>query len=471
MSAILLPLSAMTLVQAMTAMALVTVPVLTPEIAAALDVDTTAVGFYQSLAFAGAACLTLLSGSLVLRHGGIRVNQTSIVISVLGLGLAITGMAPIVALGAVLAGMGYGLAAPGASHILAKATPPARRGLVFSIKQSAVPLGGLIAGVLLPPVAERFGWASAIVLACLMMLSAALLIEPLRARLDADRDPAHRIGIGAPARSVGLILTTPGPPPARAGGVQLRCDAVVAVRVPGHVPDRAGRAGSVTAGLLFSVMQGAGIAGRVAWGLGERPLDPRAAVARTARGRDRGQHPRGDHVPGRVAARGLALACAALGFTAVGWNGIYLAEIARVVPPEKVGAATGGMLLFTFTGVVFGPPSFGTIVATTGSYTAAFIAIDVLLLATLAVLMIRPRRGGQTGSFRPPGENAPVFRHPCDRRVRGAPTPSGIHDPAPCRPRRWFRFHRATCPRHTQHRRPPPCSSEYPKRSRTTSTA
>ena len=33
-----------------------------------------------------------------------------------------------------------------------------RRGLVFSIKQSAVPLGGLVAGALLPPVAERFGW-------------------------------------------------------------------------------------------------------------------------------------------------------------------------------------------------------------------------------------------------------------------------------------------------------------------------
>ena len=412
MSAILLPLSAMTLVQAMTSMALVAVPVLTPEIAAALDVDTSAVGFYQSLAFAGAACLTLLSGSLVLRHGGIRVNQTSIVISVLGLGLAITGMAPIVALGAVLAGMGYGLATPGASHILAKVTPPARRGLVFSVKQSAVPLGGLIAGVLLPPVAERFGWVSAIVLACSMMLSAVLLIEPLRARLDDDRDPAHRIGVGAPIRAVGLIFTTPALRPLALvafsfGAMQLSLFAFLVT----YLIERVGL-DLVTAGLLFSVMQGAGIAGRVAWGwASDRWIPARPLLALLGAGTVASTLVATTFPDGWPLA-GLALACAALGFTAVGWNGIYLAEIARVVPSEKVGAATGGMLLFTFTGVVFGPSIFGTIVATTGSYTTAFIAIDVLLLATLAVLMIRPRRSrqgrggqgrsGQAGSFRPP---------------------------------------------------------------------
>ena len=136
------PLSAMTLVQATTSMALVTVPVLTPEIAAALDVTTALIGPYQSIAYAGGAILTLLSGSLVLRYGGIRINQVSVVLSAIGVGLAITGMAPAIALGGVLAGMGYGLATPGASHVLARVAPPARVGLVFSIKQSAVPLGG-----------------------------------------------------------------------------------------------------------------------------------------------------------------------------------------------------------------------------------------------------------------------------------------------------------------------------------------
>ena len=392
MSATLLPLSAMMLVQAMTAMALVAVPVLAPEIAAALGVGTATVGLYQSIAFAGAACFTLLSGTLVLRHGGVRVNQMSAVLSALGLGIAVTGAAPIVALGAVLAGMGYGLATPGASHILARVTPPARRGLVFSVKQSAVPLGGLIAGVLLPPVAERFGWAPAIVLASLMVASAAVLVQPLRARLDDDRDPAHRVGIGAPARSIRLVLTTPELRPLvlvafSFGAMQLSLFAFLVT----YLVERVGL-GLVTAGLLFSVMQGAGIAGRVAWGwVSDRWIPARPLLALLGAGT----------VASTLAATafsgawplaGLALACAALGLTAVGWNGIYLAEVARIVPLEKVGAATGGVLLFTFTGIVFGPSTFGAIVAMTGSYTAAFIAIDVLLLATLATLVIRPRR-------------------------------------------------------------------------------
>ena len=390
MPAILPPLSAMMLVQSMTAMALVTVPVLAPEIAASLDVDTATVGLYQSTAFAGAAFLALLSGSLVLRHGGVRVNQVSVVLSAAGIGLAVTGAVPVVALGAVLAGMGYGLATPGASHVLARVTPPARRGLVFSVKQSAVPLGGLIAGLLFPPIAERFGWVWAIALSCAMVLSAALIIQPLRARLDDDRNPAHRVRINAPGQSIRIILTTPRLHPIALvafsfGAMQLSLFGFFVT----YLVERVGL-NLVTAGLLFSVMQGAGVVGRVAWGwVSDRWVPARPLLAGLGAGA----------VASTMAAitfsdawpfAGLAVASAALGFTAVGWNGIYLAEIARVVPIEKVGLATGGALLFTFLGAVLGPSIFGAIVAVTGSYTAAFIAIDVLVLATVVALVIRP---------------------------------------------------------------------------------
>ena len=151
----------------------------------------------------------------------------------------------------------------------------------------------------------------------------------------------------------------------------------------------------MTAGLLFAVMQGAGFVARVGWGwvsdrwISARPLlaalgvpAPLRAPRRRSRSRTRGR------------SRRLAAASAALGLTAVGWNGIYLAEVSRAVPMEKVGLATGGVLMFTFVGVVLGPSSFGAIVAMTGSYTAAFIAMDVLVLATVVALVIRPGTGG-----------------------------------------------------------------------------
>ena len=394
MRSILPPLSAMMLVQAMTAMALVTVPVLAPEIAASLAIDTATVGLYQSTAFVGAAFLTLLSGSLVLRHGGVRVNQVSVVLSAAGIGLAVTGSVPVVALGAVLAGMGYGLATPGASHVLARVTPPARRGLVFSVKQSAVPLGGLVAGVLFPPVAERFGWVWAVALACGMVLSAALIIQPLRARLDDDRDPGHRVRIDAPEQSVRLIFSTPRLRPIALvafsfGAMQLSLFGFFVT----YLVERVGL-DLVTAGLLFSVMQGAGIVARVGWGwVSDRWVSARPLLAGLGAGT----------VASTAAAiafseswslAALAAGSAALGITAVGWNGIYLAEVARAVPIEKVGLATGGVLMFTFVGVMLGPSTFGAIVAMTGSYAAAFIAMDVLVLATVVALAFGPKSRG-----------------------------------------------------------------------------
>ena len=393
MRSILAPLSAMMLAQTMTAMAVVTVPVLAPEIAASLDIDPAAVGLYQSTAFAGAAFLTLLSGSLVLRHGGIRVNQASVVISAAGVGLAVAGAVPVVALGAVLAGMGYGLATPGASHVLARVTPPDRRGLVFSVKQSAVPLGGLVAGVLFPPVAEHFGWVWAIALACAMVASAAFIIQPLRARLDDDRDPAHRVRIDAPGQSVRLVVATPRLRPIALvafsyGAMQLSLFAFLVT----YLVQQAGL-DLVTAGVLFAVMQGAGFVARIGWGwVSDRWISARPLLAALGAGT----------IASTVAAMGfsdawplagLAVTSAALGLTAVGWNGVYLAEVSRAVPMDKVGLATGGVLMFTFVGVVLGPSTFGAIVAMTGSYAAAFITMDVLVLATVVALVIRPRAG------------------------------------------------------------------------------
>ena len=393
MRSLLPPLSAMMLVQTMTAMAVVTVPVLAPEIAASLAIDAAAVGFYQSTAFVGAAFLTLMSGSLVLRHGGVRVNQASVVLSAAGVALAIAGSVPLVALGAVLAGMGYGLATPGASHVLARVTPPARRGLVFSIKQSAVPLGGLVAGVLFPPVAERFGWVWAIALACAMVASAALIIQPLRERLDDDRNPRHRVRIDAPGQSIRIIFATPRLRPIALvafsfGAMQLCLFAFYVTYLVERV-----ELDLVTAGALFAVMQGAGFVARIGWGwASDRWISARPLLAVLGAGT----------IASTVAAMGfsdawplagLAAASAALGLTAVGWNGVYLAEVSRAVPVDKVGLATGGVLMFTFVGVVLGPSTFGAIVAATGSYATAFIAMDVLVLATVVALVIRPGTG------------------------------------------------------------------------------
>jgi len=58
----------------------------------------------------------------------------------------------------------------------------------------------------------------------------------------------------------------------------------------------------------------------------------------------------------------MIVLCAAFGGTAIGWNGVYLAEVAREAPPGKTVEATGGALFFTFFGVLITPPLFAAIV-------------------------------------------------------------------------------------------------------------
>lgn len=83
----------------------------------------------------------------------------------------------------------------------------------------------------------------------------------------------------------------------------------------------------------------------------------------------------------------LLLLYAVFGASAIGWNGVYLAEVARRAPAGAVGAATAAALFITFGGVLAGPPIFAFMVKTGMSYGAAFIAVAApALLCGLALL-------------------------------------------------------------------------------------
>ena len=386
------PLAAMMLVQAMTTMGVVTVPVLAPVISESLGVDSSAVGAYQSLAYAGAAALTLLSGSMVRRYGGIRVNQLSVLLAASALALTVIGEVPIIALGAVLGGMAYGLATPGASHVLARVTPAHRRGLVFSVKQSAVPLGGLITGLAMGPIAKAWGWHVAILTAATLIALAALAIAPLRNAIDADRNPQHRVSIDAPGHAVRLVLAD-----SRLRALALAAFSFAAMQLSlfafmvTFLVEQA-TLDLVTAGFVFAVMQGAGIVARVLWGwVSDRMLSARSLLGALGVAVIIATALTGTITP-NWSLPFIVMLAALLGLSAVGWNGIYLAEVARIVPLEQVGTATGGVLMFTFLGVAIGPVSFGAIVAATHSYAAALFALDALLVLTVIRLWRPPRQ-------------------------------------------------------------------------------
>ena len=82
----------------------------------------------------------------------------------------------------------------------------------------------------------------------------------------------------------------------------------------------------------------------------------------------------------------------AFGASAIGWNGVYLAEVAKRAPEGMASVATGGTLVFTFFGVVVGPPIFGALSALFGTYRAGFTALVVVATVCGCVLYWSQRK-------------------------------------------------------------------------------
>jgi nitrate/nitrite transporter NarK len=76
----------------------------------------------------------------------------------------------------------------------------------------------------------------------------------------------------------------------------------------------------------------------------------------------------------------MVAACAlffVMGSTASGWNGAFLAEVARLVPRETISTATGGSLVYVNSGKAIGPIAFANVALLTGNYAVTFALLAV----------------------------------------------------------------------------------------------
>jgi MFS family permease len=205
---------------------------------------------------------------------------------VLGLATALVDP-PSVALlaAALLLGLGNAPNVPAGSRILARTAPPEHRTLIFSVKQAGAPLGGMIAGLTLPPLAATLDWPASLLLVAMVLLVSALLVQPLRARLDADRDSARAISprallapanLAAPFAALRLHpLLVPLTALCFAFAIATGC--LFALLVTFLVEARG--LTLAQAGLAFAAMQAAGLVARLLLGwLGDRTGSGRAAV-------------------------------------------------------------------------------------------------------------------------------------------------------------------------------------------------
>jgi MFS family permease len=389
MTGFLLPLIITLAVQIQASLVIFTPPILAPVAQNDVGVSAAAIGLVTALIYMSSVPAALLSGKVIARLGAIRVSQLCILFSSAGMALMAIPNRWVIALGALIIGVGYGAVTPASSTVLADKVPGGMRSLMFSIKQTGVPIGGAIAGALVPFLILSDGWQYAAVVVALIGVVVIAAAQPIQRGVDSaqpHRNVVRGTGLLEPLRMVfsharlrELAISS-----FAFSGMQMCLGSYLVV----VLTERALLSVAVAGGAL-SVAMVAGIFGRLFWGvLADFGFSSRSVLGLLG-------------VMMAVCAGLVAVidnnwsmsliyvVAFLFGASAIGWNGVYLAEVAHIAPEGQAGSATGASLAMTYSGVVFLPSLFWLVHAVTDSYAPGFIFVAVLALWR-GVVFLRP---------------------------------------------------------------------------------
>jgi MFS family permease len=372
-------------VQVAIVMSSLTVPVLASTIAPAVGVPAYWVGYYSALISGGATLSSFATPRLFRRWGGIRLHQGMLVMVAAALFALLPAMPAGFAASGIVLGLAYGPMNPASTVLLARYTPLHLRSRVFSFKQTAVPIGGTLAGLVTPLAAAAFGWRGAIAALGVVCLALSVLIQPWQPAIDQD-GPSHDRNLSTnfwlPVR---LIVENPGIRSVTLAGFAFGSLQFSFVAVFPTVLAHVGWS-TTDAGRAMSVALVVGVVLRVPWGtfadkIGSRPILAAMGAAMSL------ASIAACFLGAGWSGLDMTLLAALFGVSAFCWSGIGIAEAVRHVPPELVPEASAGIIGVTFFGALAGPTLFSTVAALAGTVVPAFAILGGLAALGTALLL------------------------------------------------------------------------------------
>lgn len=295
----------------------------------------------------------------------------------------------------LLMGMFYSVSQPGGSKVILKWFPKENRGLAMGIRQAGIPIGGALAGVLIPFLTIQYNMTYAInSIACICIIGGLLFFvfykEPY---VQAEVRKEHtKVSFWTQLK---VAICKKELYPIYMAGI---CMISLQMVLVGHFMKFLVREQSITsivAGTVFSVMFFSGMIGRVVL----------AAISDVFYKGNR-------RIPLFItvcASIGLVLllvisihtitsgvfygVSALLGFFSVGWFSLFIAEVAELASEESVGITVSLALTLNQIAIIIAPVLFGYIVDAKG-YTYVWFCI-VVLLSISAVSLSRNLPGSQ----------------------------------------------------------------------------
>lgn len=292
----------------------------------------------------------------------------------------------------LLIGMFYSVSQPGGSKVILKWFRKENRGLAMGIRQAGIPIGGALAGVLIPFLTVQYNMTYAInSIACICIIGGLLFFmfykEPYVQ--EEARKGHNNISFWMELK---VVICKKELYPIYITGI---CMISLQMVLVGHFMKFLAGEQSITfivAGTVFSVMFFSGMIGRIALATisdvlykGNRRIPLFIAVC---------------------ASIGLMLllvmnihtitsgvlygVSALLGFFSIGWFSLFIAEVAELASEESVGITVGLALTLNQIAIIVAPVLFGYIVDEKG-YAYAWLCI-VVLLSISAVSLYRKNK-------------------------------------------------------------------------------
>ncbi|HZR92197.1 MAG TPA: MFS transporter [Gaiellaceae bacterium] len=360
--------------------------VLAPKLADAFALSRADIGFVTSVVFLGAALGSAPAGRLTDR--GHPARLLALAMSAFAGSVLLFALAPdraILFAAAALAGLAYGCVNP-PTNVIVAGQLARRLGFFLSLKQTGVPLGGLLAGAVLPPVAIAWGWRAAVgvaAVACALVAAATLLLRNVatielghRGRsLVAGRRQLVALG------GFGFVMA----------GSQWAFLTYLVLFLTQQF-----RFGLAAAGLALALAQGLGACARLLWGWLSDKTGNRLGVLLLMAALQVVALELLALFPGRTLAWPLV---ALAGVTIVGWNGAFYGYVAESAGPGNVGQVSGQMLVLIFAGSVVFPPMLGALVDAIDSWRPLWAICGGAVAAAALGLGLTIPRGSTAGPF------------------------------------------------------------------------
>jgi MFS family permease len=390
-------LSATLLVQVVSSFAGAAIPLLGPLLTLRWGLAPESIGYVSAVVSTG-ICWFLACGNPMLdHHGPVRALQIGLAFVAAGLLLLSQPFGPIGFVGALLVGLGLAPNTPAGSQSLWRPAPADHRTLVFSIKQAGVPLGGAIAGFAVAPMVLSLGFTGAIQAMIAIVLLSALLVQPFRRSLDAEKGRQNRawarmfLSPSSLSRSARVLSSHTSLPMLAALGVSFSItQACITAFTATYMVTRHGKT-LAEAGHLVAILLVASTIARIFFGwLADRMGSGLTLLCLLALAA-------GATIALLIGTAGTSpwliyLCMALVGSTSMGWNGVHMAELARVSPPALIGDVTSSASLFGFVGSICGPLIFAAIANRTGSFDWPYLLVAGQLAMSGAFALFYLRR-------------------------------------------------------------------------------